>query len=80
MPFETKVFDKYSRVEGALINTVIEPYIQGVSTRKVQDIVSQFGVEDRKNSMRKLEEFLKRPIEHPIPYLFCGCKLLQGKN
>jgi len=44
--FETKVFDRYSRVEKALINAVIESYLQGVSTRKVQDIISQFGLEN----------------------------------
>ena len=44
--FETKVFDRYSRVEKALINAVIESYLQGVSTRRVQDIVSRLGVED----------------------------------
>jgi transposase-like protein len=77
--FETKVFDRYSRVEKALINAVIESYLQGVSTRKVQDIVSQFGLENLSASSvsriskeldAKVEEFLKRPIEHPIPYLF----------
>jgi transposase-like protein len=77
--FETKVFDRYSRVEKALINAVIESYLQGVSTRKVQDIVSQFGLENLSASSvsriskeldAKVEEFLRRPIERPIPYLF----------
>jgi transposase-like protein len=45
-PVETKVFDRYSRVEKALINAVIESYLQGVSTRRVKDIVSQLGVEE----------------------------------
>ena len=45
-PFETAVFDRYSRVEKALINAVIESYLQGVSTRRVQDIVSQLGIEN----------------------------------
>ncbi len=31
--FETKIFDRYSRLEKALINAVIESYLQGVSTR-----------------------------------------------
>jgi putative transposase len=78
-PFETKVFDRYSRVEKALINAVIESYLQGVSTRKVQDIVSRLGVEYLSASSvsriskeldEKVGEFLKRPIEHAIPYLF----------
>ena len=77
--FETKVFERYSHVERALINAVIESYLQGVSTRKVQDIVSQFGIEELSASSvsriakeldEKAEEFLKRPIERPIPYLF----------
>ena len=87
--FETKVFDKYSRVEKALINAVIESYLQGVSTRKVQDIVSQFGLEDLSASSvsriskeldAKVEEFLKRPIEHPIPYLFVDASYFKGRT
>lgn len=79
IPFQTKVFDRYSRVERALINAIIESYLQGVSTRRVQDIVSQFGIEDLSASSvsriakeldEKVDEFLKRPIEHPIHYLF----------
>jgi transposase-like protein len=77
--FKTKVFDRYSRVEKALINAIIESYLQGVSTRKVKDIISQLGIEDLSASSvsriskeldEKVEEFLKRHIEHPIPYLF----------
>jgi putative transposase len=43
--FETKVFDKYSRVEKALINAIAESYIQGTSTRKIQDIVCHLGLD-----------------------------------
>ncbi len=79
IPFETKVFDKYSRVEKALINAIVESYLQGVSTRRVQDIVSRLGIEYLSASSvsriakeldEKVEEFLKRPIERSIPYLF----------
>lgn len=79
IPFETKVFNRYSRVEKALINAVLESYLQGVSTRRIQDIVSRLGIESLSASSvsriskeldEKVEEFLKRPIEHPIPYLF----------
>jgi putative transposase len=79
IPFDTKVFDRYSRVEKALINAVAESYLQGVSTRRVQDIVSRLGIENfsassvsriAKELDEKVEEFLKRPIEHPIKYLF----------
>jgi putative transposase len=77
--FETKVFDRYSRVEKALINAIIESYLQGVSTRRIKDIVSRLGIEDLSASSvsriskeldERVEEFLKRPIGHPIPDLF----------
>lgn len=45
IPFETKVFGRYSRVEKALINAIVESYLQGVSTRRAQDIVSRLGIE-----------------------------------
>lgn len=79
IPFETKVFDRYSRVEKALINAIAESYLQGVSTRRVVDIVSRLGIENfsassvsriAKELDEKVEEFLKRPIERPIHYLF----------
>jgi putative transposase len=79
IPFQTKVFDRYSRVERALINAIVESYLQGVSTRRIQDIVSRLGIEELSASSvsriakeldEKVEEFLKRPIEHPIQYLF----------
>ena len=79
IPFQTKVFDRYSRIEKALINAIVESYLQGVSTRRIQDIVSRLGIEELSASSvsriakeldEKVEEFLKRPIEHPIHYLF----------
>ena len=79
IPFQTKVFDRYSRVEKALINAIVESYLQGVSTRRIQDIVSRLGIDELSASSvsriakeldEKVEEFLKRPIEHPIHYLF----------
>jgi putative transposase len=77
--FETKVFDRFSRVEKALVNAVLESYLQGVSTRRIQEIVSRLGIENLSASSvsriskeldEKVEEFLKRPIEHTIPYLY----------
>ena len=87
--FETKVFDRYSRVEKSLINAVIESYLQGVSTRRIKDIVSRLGVEDLSASSvsriskeldEKVEEFLKRPIEHAIPYLFVDASYFKVRN
>jgi putative transposase len=87
--FETKVFDRYSRVEKALINAIIESYLHGVSTRRVQDIVSRLGIEELSASSvsriakeldEKVEEFLKRPIEHPIHYLFVDASYFKVRD
>lgn len=76
--FETAVFDKYSRVEQALLNAILESYIQGVSTRRVRHIMEKFGVNGvsaetvshlGKSLDDKVNEFLSRPIEQPILYL-----------
>jgi putative transposase len=37
-PFETQVFDKYSRVEKAILTAVSESYLQGVSPRRMKKI------------------------------------------
>ena len=44
IPFETKVFERYSRIEKALVNAIIESYLQGVSTRNVEKVISHLGV------------------------------------
>jgi transposase-like protein len=89
MPFQTKIFDRYSRVEKALINAIVESYLQGVSTRRVQDIVSRLGIEELSASSvsriakeldERVEDFLKRPIEQPITLSLCGCQLFQSKE
>jgi putative transposase len=78
-PFGTKVFARYSRVETSLEVAVAESYIQGVSTRRIRNIIRQFGLENISASevsriAKKLDEdvekFLKRPIEEPTPFLF----------
>jgi transposase-like protein len=71
-PFKTRVFDRHSRGEKALINAVIESHLQGVSTRQVKDSISRLGVEELSASSvsriskeldEKVDEFLRRPIE-----------------
>jgi len=87
--FETKIFDRYSRIEKALVNAIIESYLQGVSTRRVQDIVSRLGIEELSASSvsriskeldEKVEEFLKRPIDHPVNYLFVDASYFKVRS
>jgi len=89
-PFETKVFERYSRVEQALLMTIAESYIQGVSTRRMEELVKSFGL-DRISASEvsrickildeKVDEFLKRPIETKVPYILVDAtyfKVRQG--
>lgn len=77
-PFETVLFEKYSRVEQALINAILESYVQGISTRKIRYVMEELGIphvsaETVSNFGKRLDQhvkdFLSRPIEQPIIYL-----------
>jgi len=78
-PFSTKIFERYSRVEESVRVAVAESYFEGVSTRKVEKIFSKFGLHGvsasevssiAKRLDKQVTEFLSRPIEVLIPYLF----------
>jgi putative transposase len=79
IPFETKAFERYSRTEKALLNSIIESYLQGVSTRNVENVISQLGVNQISASYVskvareldvKVTEFMERTIDSHIPYLY----------
>jgi len=89
VPFRTQVFDRYSRVEKSLRIAVAESYLQGVSTRKVQEVVSKFGLENISASEvsriaedldEKVKEFLERPIEGEIDYLFLDASYFKVRS
>jgi transposase-like protein len=44
IPFTTNVFKRYSRTKKALVNAIVESYLQGVSTINVEAVVSCLGV------------------------------------
>ena len=88
-PFETQVFEKYSRVEKAILTAVSESYLQGVSTRRVENIMTAFGIKGisassvsriTKELDEKVEEFLSKPIENEIPYLFIDATYLKVRD
>ena len=43
-PFQTIVFERYSRVERALILVITESYVKGVSTRNIKTMMKHFGI------------------------------------
>ena len=87
--FDTSVIPKYARVEKALEAAIVESYLQGVSTRRVQDVISQLGVENvsastvsriSKELDQVVDEFLKRPIELPVSYLFVDASYFKVRS
>jgi transposase-like protein len=76
-PFETMLFERYGRVEKAVVNVISESYLEGVSTRKMKKVLSKLGVEVSKSSVSRISEelddgvrqFLERPLGS-TPYLF----------
>ncbi len=77
-PFETQVFDRYSRVEKSLQLAVVESYLQGVSTRNVKNIIEKLGAGGisasavsmmSKELDGRVDEFLERRIDSGMPYL-----------
>ena len=89
IPFKTKVFVRYSRTEKALVNAIVESYLQGVSTRKIEAVVSHLGIDEVSppyvsKIARQLDEnvktFMEKPIESYIPYLFVDASYFKARE
>ena len=81
--FSTEVFERYQRSEKALVSTLAQMYIQGVSTRKVKAITEElcghaFSASTVSAINRKLDRelavFSERPLEQPYPYLILDAR------
>lgn len=77
-PFQTRLFDNYSRSEAALVTTMAEMVVMGVSTRKVARVVEELCGRDVSKSVageacksldKEAEAFRERPIEGAYPFL-----------
>ena len=78
VPFKTLVFDNYSRSEAALVASMAEMVVNGVSTRKVSRVMetlcgtsfSKSAVSDVcKDLDTAVKEFQTRPLEGDYPFL-----------
>lgn len=78
VPFKTMVFDNYTRSEAALIVCMTEMVVNGVSTRKVSQVVETLcGTSYSKSTVSelckeldvKVEEFRARPLTKDYPFL-----------
>src|SRR3954454_8928387 len=74
------------RSEQAIVAVVMEAYVNGVSTRKVDRLVEQLGIEgmskDRVSAIcraldEQVEAFRARPLEGAYPYLWLDAKLVK---
>jgi len=72
------------RSEQALLAVVMEAYVNGVSTRKVERLVEQLGVEGMSKSTvsricrgldERAEAFRSRPLEGAYPYLWLDARI-----
>lgn len=81
--FSTEVFERYQRSEKALVSSLSEMYIQGVSTRKVKTVAEQlcghaFSASTVSSINKKLDselaKFAGRQLEGAYPYLILDAK------
>ncbi len=77
-PFKTMIFENYSRSEAALIASMAEMVVNGVSTRKVSQLVETLcGTSCSKSAVSELckdldasvREFRERPLNERYPFL-----------
>ena len=77
------------RCEQAIVAVVMEAYVNGVSTRKVDRLVEQLGIhgmtKDRVSALcRALDEqvdaFRRRPLEGAHPYLWLDAKVVKVRD
>jgi putative transposase len=81
--FSTKLFERYSRSEKALVGALAEMYVQGVSTRKVKAITEELCGHSfsasaisaiNKGLDESLSQFAHRHLDEPYPYLILDAR------
>jgi putative transposase len=81
--FSTELFERYQRSEQALVATLAEMYVQGVSTRKVKAITEElcghaFSASAISAINQRLDEslaaFARRRLEEPFAYLILDAR------
>ena len=79
LPFETAIIERYRRRETSVEEALVEMYLAGVSTRRIEDItealwgtrVSSSTVSElNKKIYGQIEAWRQRPLEGTHPYVF----------
>jgi transposase-like protein len=85
--FSTQVFEQYQRSEKALVASLAQMYVQGVSTRKVAAITEElcgheFSASSISTITQKLDEqlaqFSRRQLEQAFPYVVVDARYEKG--
>ena len=80
--FDTVLFQRYQRSEKALVTTLMQMVVQGVSTRRVKKITTELcGREFSRSTVSRLTEDLEeqvqawaeRSLDQDYPFLVLGC-------
>jgi transposase-like protein len=88
--FYPSMLERRRRIDRALFAVVMEAYVHGVSTRKVDDLVAALGIGSgiSKSEVsricaeldRDLAAFRSRPLGHvTFPYVFCDATYVKGR-
>lgn len=89
VPFTTVLFDQYQRSESALIATMMEMVVQGVSTRKVSNVVEELcGTGFSKSTVSKfckqldeaVNEFRNRELSTKYPFVLVDAKYFKVRE
>ncbi len=88
--FFPSILERRRRIDRALFAVVMEAYVHGVSTRKVDDLVAALGAASgiSKSEVSRIcrgldaemQAFRTRPLGHSeFPYVFCDATYLKGR-
>ncbi len=89
VPFVTMIFDHYQRSEAALLTTMMEMVVQGVSTRKVSKVVEELcGTSFSKSTVSELckrldagvNEFKNRELTESYPFVITDAKYFKVRE
>lgn len=81
MRFATAIIDRYKRCETSVEEAMVEMYLAGVSTRRIEDVseilwgssVSAATVSNLSDkAFESVEQWRSRPLTHDYPYVFIG--------
>lgn len=89
VPFRSLIFDNYKRSEAALVSSMAEMVIAGVSTRKVAKVVETLCGTSYSKSMvsevcKELDvvvnQFRNRPLTDPYPFILIDATYFKVRN